>query len=40
MNSIEQSIIAKDNDRVIAYLLAMTRNQGGASRRNHPHGGV
>ena len=27
MNSIEQSIIAKDNDRVIGYLLAMTRNQ-------------
>ncbi|MEO8765230.1 MAG: GNAT family N-acetyltransferase [Ginsengibacter sp.] len=25
MNSIEQSIIAKDNDRVIGYLLAMTR---------------
>jgi len=24
MNGIEQSIIAKDNDRIIAYLLAMT----------------
>ena len=28
MNIIEQSIIAKDNDNVIGYLLAMTRKSG------------
>jgi hypothetical protein len=32
MNSIEQSIIAKENDRVIGYLLAMT----GASKNDIP----